>query len=531
MGGVCRPFCEMVLSSLRACVRVCVVTILFGFVAAAPKPFEVVYQTQPLRVFSESISTQEAPVANFRAASFQIYFDQPLYVVNGTKKCSLQTEDSASCTPTEWQSIQLHDVAKSIALECGHGSYVSHVTIDTTQPNDTTSTLLLYIHQQATNYVMKAVRLLKDWIITTEKDQSNVLHLFHISEYTASPIDYSNCTFHFTPTSQDSVSTMLSNFKGHTVDGSISLSDAEFTVSDPFDVILPIPMPSRVTNEINNSSNLNTSSTVGLTGESAECRHSDNTDKHDGATILSEIESSSELESYVESRTQMLGAILKPVFNAASGAIFGQFISMIQENVGDQLTSGMMRSVSATVPADVSSMVTEALTMNLTNLLTDSITDELCRNLSRTLTLLIAPGLSEMLEDRLAPDLHHALYAVLKKSVPDKVDTILPMMLERSLSISLTRSLTRSITHAMLPPLVLSLTYDPIKSRDCYECQKQRSDCYCNPSPMFLRDMTYYANHYADFYSDYYAEYYSNAVLAIDSQQHPKPPPAPSAPP
>eukprot|EP00742_Colponemidia_sp_Colp-10_P008942 GILJ01009716.1.p1 GENE.GILJ01009716.1~~GILJ01009716.1.p1 ORF type:complete len:524 (-),score=69.61 GILJ01009716.1:630-2201(-) len=523
----------MLSTSVRANVSVCVVAFLFGFVAAAPKPFEVVFQTQSLRVFSESVSTHDAPFAQLRAVSFQIYFDQPLYVINGTKKCSLQSEDSASCTSTEWQSIQLHDVAKSIVLKCPQVSYVSYVSANTTQPNDTLSTLVLYINQQATNYVMKALLMLKDWIITTEKDQSNVLHLFHISDYAASPIDNSNCTFHFAPTtSKDSASSMLSNFKGHTVDGSISLKDAEFTVSDPFDVILPMPSLSSVDNRINNNSSLNTSSIAEPTSEQLEqCLHSDNINKHDGATILSEIESSSELESYVESRTQMLGAILKPVFNAASGAIFGQFISMVQENVGDQLTSGMMRSVSATVPADVSNMVTEALTMNLTNLLTDSITDELCRNLSRTLTLLIAPGLSEMLEDRLAPDLHHALYAVLKKSVPDKVDTILPMMLERSLSISLTRSLTRSITHAMLPPLVLSLTYDPIKSRECYECQKQRSDCYCNPSSMFLRDMTYYANHYADFYSDYYAEYYSNAVLAIDSEQHPKPPPVPSAPP
>ena len=106
--------------------------------------------------------------------------------------------------------------------------------------------------------------------------------------------------------------------------------------------------------------------------------------------------------------------------------------------------------------------------------------------------------------------------------VPRRLNRDVPTLLIRSLKIGLVQTLTRSVTHSLVPSLALSLTHNKHQDYFCYVCFHYHLYCrLCHYSPQSSYYLQYYSGYYSDYFATFYADYYTQALINIDTLEHP----------
>ena len=217
---------------------------------------------------------------------------------------------------------------------------------------------------------------------------------------------------------------------------------------------------------------------------------------------------------------------MKQILIPAVDGVMKPVVNVVAQQVGPELsaplTEDMSHGLNEELPGDVAAMLEQTLTANLTNLLTDSLTMRLADSLTTSLTDELGKYLDGTITDAAQPRLHTALHNILSETVPKRLNRDIPTLLIRSLKIGLVQTLTRSVTHSLVPSLALSLTHNKRQDYFCYVCFHYHLYCrLCHYSPQSAYYLQYYSGYYSDYFSTFYADYYTQALINIDTLEHP----------
>jgi hypothetical protein len=81
---------------------------------------------------------------------------------------------------------------------------------------------------------------------------------------------------------------------------------------------------------------------------------------------------------------------------------------------------------------------------------------------------------------------------------------------------------TRTVTHSLVPSLALSLTHNKHQDYFCYVCFHYHLYCrVCHYSPQSSYYLQYYSGYYSDYFATFYADYYTQALINVDTIEHP----------
>ena len=217
---------------------------------------------------------------------------------------------------------------------------------------------------------------------------------------------------------------------------------------------------------------------------------------------------------------------MKQILAPAIDGVMKPVVNTVAQQVGPELsaplTEDMAHGLNEELPGDVAAMLEQTLTANLTNILTDSITMRLSDSLTTSLTNELGTYLDTSITDAAQPRLHTAIHNILSETVPRRLNRDIPTLLIRSLKIGLVQTLTRSVTHSLVPSLALSLTHNKRQDYFCYLCFQFHLYCrLCHYSPQSAYYLQYYSGYYSDYFSTFYADYYTQALVNIDTLEHP----------
>ena len=214
--------------------------------------------------------------------------------------------------------------------------------------------------------------------------------------------------------------------------------------------------------------------------------------------------------------------ILGPVVDGVMKPVVNVVAQQVGPELSAPLTEDMAHGLNEELPGDVAAMLEQTLTANLTNLLTDSITMRLADSLTTSLTDELGTYLDTSITDAAQPRLHTALHNILSETIPKRLNRDVPTLLIRSLKIGLVQTLTRTVTHSLVPSLALSLTHNKHQDYFCYVCFHYHLYCrLCHYSPQSTYYLQYYSGYYSDYFATFYADYYTQALINIDTLEHP----------
>jgi hypothetical protein len=214
--------------------------------------------------------------------------------------------------------------------------------------------------------------------------------------------------------------------------------------------------------------------------------------------------------------------ILTPVVDGVMKPIVNVVAQQVGPELSAPLTEDMAHGLNEELPGDVAAMLEQTLTANLTNLLTDSVTMRLADSLTTSLTDELGTYLDKSITDAAQPRLHTALHNILSETIPKRLNRDVPTLLIRSLKIGLVQTLTRTVTHSLVPSLALSLTHNKHQDYFCYVCFHYHLYCrLCHYSPQSSYYLQYYSGYYSDYFATFYADYYTQALINLDTLEHP----------
>lgn len=214
--------------------------------------------------------------------------------------------------------------------------------------------------------------------------------------------------------------------------------------------------------------------------------------------------------------------ILEPAVEGIISPVANVVASELGKQVSQDLTTDLNNGLRGQLTGDVAAMLEQTLSANLTNILTDSITSKLSDSLTTSITEELGTYLDKSITDAAQPRLHTALHNILSESIPKRLNRDIPTLLIRSLKIGLVQTVTRTVTHSLVPSLALSLTHNKHQDYFCYVCFHYHLYCrVCHYSPQSSYYLQYYSGYYSDYFATFYADYYTQALINVDTIEHP----------